>query len=54
VCEELKRSPKRKDMCEYNALKTELTKQPNTNKEIKRSIMNRAIKSKYQETKIKK
>ena len=42
---EIKRSPKIKDIFEYNDLKTEMTNQPNPNKEIASSIINRAIKS---------
>ena len=42
---EIKRSPKIKDIFEYNDLKTEMTKQPNPNKAIASSIINRAIKS---------
>jgi hypothetical protein len=42
---EMKRSPKNKDIFEYNDLKTEITNQPNPNKMIASSIINRAIKS---------
>jgi hypothetical protein len=42
---EIKRSPKIKDIFESNDLKTEMTNQPNPNKAIASSIINRAIKS---------
>ena len=42
---EIKRSPKIKDIFEYNDLKTEITNQPNPNKEIASGILSSAIKS---------
>ena len=42
---ELKHSPKIKDIFEYNDLKTEITNQPNPNKEIASGILSSAIKS---------
>ena len=43
---ELKHSPKVKDILEYNDLKSEMTSQPNPNKDIASSIINDAIKNK--------
>ena len=43
---ELKHSPKVKDIFEYNDLKSEMTSQPNPNKDIASSIINDAIKNK--------
>jgi hypothetical protein len=43
---ELKHSPKVKDIFEYNDLKSEMTSQPNLNKDIASSIINDAIKNK--------
>jgi hypothetical protein len=42
---EIKRSPKIKDIFEYNDLKTEITNQPNPNKGIASGILSSAIKS---------
>jgi hypothetical protein len=43
---ELKHSPKVKDIFEYNDLKSEMTNQPNPNKNIAASILGAAIKRK--------
>ena len=49
---ELKHSPKIKDIFEYNDLKTEITNQPNPNKEIASGIIKRIAKSKVAQNKL--
>ena len=49
---EIKRSPKIKDIFEYNDLKTEITNQPNPNKGIASGIIQRIAKSKVAQNKL--